>query len=305
MTVDLELNHIMSIPVGNKRDPLKLFVLSGLHAGAMAPLGGKTRYRVGSDIAGDIVLRDADVASHHVTIELENEVIRFESHADGVLVDKRLQVPKGHLCEPRLPFSFSIGNVNMRVAQDDEKKKSFLNVSQLKRKALFPVGLVMFCTFFIMMLYIPGMAGESGGREKLISRPELFVQDVPIETVRQELSVLLDESGLSNLKVQGNNSQLIVSGELASQEKSRWNNIQVWFDRTYGASYLLRSNLTEMQAPKVIIKAVWLGEFPYFIDEQGVRRYPGDIMADGWVLEKINIQELVLAKNGRQHILRL
>jgi hypothetical protein len=55
----------------------------------------------------------------------------------------------------------------------------------------------------------------------------------------------------------------------------------------------------------VHFQAVWLGPQPYVINERGRRLYPGAGLDDGWVLQRIENDRVVLVRDGRQFELTL
>src|SRR5690606_22609124 len=115
-----------------------LHILSGVHEGASAPVREGVSYRIGSDISGDIVLRDRGVAAHQVTVELRGNHIRLASHAAQVLVNGRLAVPPGHGCEQRLPCELSAGPVRMSIVMKRSDDGRTNSARRLARSVLFP-----------------------------------------------------------------------------------------------------------------------------------------------------------------------
>lgn len=293
----------MPTSVTEQRSP-NLFVLSGLHEGAALPLAAGTQYRVGRDIAGDIVLRDDGIHTHHVTLNVNDGMVKLVSHGDQVQIDRDIQIPDGHVCEARLPLCFTVGAVRMRIAHDrDEIRRPFRWPSSPTRVFL-PVVCGMFFVLSYMLGYPVGNASETATQTTWteVSEP---VRKPPAALAQQQLIERLATAGLGHLKVQAVQGQFEVSGELSDHGQPQWHDIQTWFDQAYGRDYMLRSRLTQGQEARLAIRAVWTGDSPYLIDGKGLRRYPGFITEDGWKLEKIGRSEVVLAKNGQQHIFRL
>jgi len=293
----------MSVFVSETRTP-QLFILSGLHKGAAVSLDTNTAYRLGTDMACDIVLRDAGIAAHHVTLNLAEGGLSLASHADLVQTDRKLKIPDGHVCETRLPLSFSIGDTRMQVAHPRDGRAAQASVLSSRMKVLFPAMAGIAIVLGYMLWYPVGIASEADSQTSLIALAEPE-KKVPLDLVRRQLEARLTASGLGQLQMRAGQSQIEISGELPIDAKTQWHEIQMWFDRAYGKDYLLRSKLTEAHAVRMVIQAVWTGASPYIIDGQGQRRYPGSVMEDGWVLEKIDRHEVVLVKNGQQHIFRL
>ncbi len=48
--------------------------------------------------------------------------------------------------------------------------------------------------------------------------------------------------------------------------------------------------------PRVRFQAVWFGANPYVINDSGKRLYPGAALADNWVLERIENNQVILAR---------
>lgn len=293
----------MSVVIEQERETPRLYILSGVHQGGVAPLGSHARYRIGASTDGDIVLRDQDIAAHHVTLELDADKVRLTSHADQVNIERRPLLAPGETYEHRLPFTFSVGSVRMRVAGATHQEKPVAGLAAVGSRAMLPVLAVLLGSLLFALLYIPGMASETTYRPD-VGIDRRATPRVAIDVVREQLKTKLIEAGLGNLEVDAVAGQFNVAGEVSEQARKQWHDIQVWFDRTYGASYQLRSKLTLAQAPELFIKAIWLGEAPYIVADSGERRYQGAVVANGWVLEKIGLHELVLARNGRQHVLR-
>jgi len=293
----------MSVVIDQERETPRLYILSGVHQGGVAPLASHARYRIGASIDGDIVLRDQDIAAHHITLELNADKVRLTSHAAQVNIERRPSLAPGDTCEHRLPLTFSVGAVRMRVAGATPPEKPAGGLTAMGTRTMLPVLAILLGSLLFALLYIPGMASET------TYRPDAAIDHratprVAIDVVREQLQTRLTDAGLGNLQIDTVAGQFNVSGEVSEPARTQWHGVQVWFDRTYGASYQLRSNLTLAQAPDLFIKAIWLGEAPYIVADSGERRYPGAVLADGWVLEKIGVHELVLARNGRQHVLR-
>jgi len=293
----------MSLSANAQRTP-QLFVLSGLHEGAAVPLDANITYRIGSSLEGDIVLRDEGVVGHHATLSVTEGFAKLASHAEYVQADRNLQVPDGHVCESCLPLSFDLGNVHMCVAYERVPEQTLSRHVFSRMKVLLPVFVGLCCILSSLFFFPVGVASEPTP-EKHSTRFDESAQKLPPNVVSRQLTEKLRASGLGSLQVQAGSSQLLVSGELPVGTAEQWHDVQVWFDREYGKDYLLRAKLTQAHAAQVAIQAVWLGPSPYVVDGQGQRRYPGAVMDAGWVLEKIGPHEVVLVKNGQQHIFHL
>jgi hypothetical protein len=64
----------------------RIFVTSGLHAGASVPLTVDHDLEIGSDGAADLILADARVAPHHARAQLQGQRLVLIASSDGVTV---------------------------------------------------------------------------------------------------------------------------------------------------------------------------------------------------------------------------
>lgn len=288
--------------VEGHRGEVALRIMSGMHEGASVALQENTPYRIGSDTHGDIVVRDEGIAAHQVTLKVSKGHVRLESHADHVQIHGKLTVPAGHLCESRLPCAFSIGPVRMSIVS--ERTGRVVGAKRLRANVLLPALAVLTMLFAYFLLPASGKTND------------VLAETAPADThaskripagdaVRRQLVARLNESGLSGLEVQVDGNVVQVRGALSDQQKAPWRDVQTWFDQHYGSSYLMRATLSVAVGPTLIIAAVWLGASPYLVDDGGVRRYPGAILDKGWVLKSISKKNIVLTRNGQEHIFRL
>jgi hypothetical protein len=56
--------------------------------------------------------------------------------------------------------------------------------------------------------------------------------------------------------------------------------------------------LTENKPPNLQLRAVWFGDRPYVITADGQHFNQGAVLDDGWVVQEIAQDHLLLAKDG-------
>jgi hypothetical protein len=91
---------------------------------------------------------------------------------------------------------------------------------------------------------------------------------------------------------------LAVSGILGAHDRTIWSDVQYWFDQTYRGRVALTNNFIESKPPNLQLRAVYFGEGPYVITAQGQHFNQGAILDDGWIIQEIGQDHLVLAKDG-------
>ena len=75
--------------------------------------------------------------------------------------------------------------------------------------------------------------------------------------------------------------------------------VQQAYDARFAQQVVLHPNVVaraEIAKPRVRFQAVWFGEKPYVINESGKRLYPGAALADDWTLERIERDQVILAR---------
>ena len=122
------------------------------------------------------------------------------------------------------------------------------------------------------------------------------------------LSQRLAQAGLDGLQVNDTGSHLVVTGEFAADQYTTWNDVRRWFDGQYGSDPVLISDAQPSPAadePAFEFRAVWLGDNPYVIGENGQRLYPGAALREGWVLSDIGDGRVMLRRGDQEFSLTL
>nr|WP_300311855.1 EscD/YscD/HrpQ family type III secretion system periplasmic domain-containing protein [Halomonas sp.] len=126
----------------------------------------------------------------------------------------------------------------------------------------------------------------------------------PAEALQNRLT----EAGLNDLQVEDAGNHLVVSGEFAPHQHADWQAVQRWFDESYGSRQVLISNAmpgVTPDHPDFRFQAVWLGDNPYVIGDNGERLYPGAALQQGWVLAEIANDRLTLRRGEDEMFLTL
>ena len=285
-------------------------VVGGLHDGVRVMLESGT-YRIGCTAEADIVLRDPGVMPGHAVLGVERGNIRLEATGDDVGVGTRT-VMKGHGCRLRLPLELSIGEASLRLSLVETRSagRSRLAIAGIAVASVCAVALIA-----LGFLREEGMAGvgptpapaptrvASSDPTAGLPAPEhdeheQIADPTMLERIRQELTAHIKDAKIRTLRVTIADGGLAVAGILGTRDRTSWSDVQYWFDQTYQGRAALTTNFTESKPPNLQLRAVWFGERPYVITAQGQHFNQGAILDDGWIIQEIGQDHLVLAKDG-------
>lgn len=123
------------------------------------------------------------------------------------------------------------------------------------------------------------------------------------EHAKAWLEQQLQAAHLDTVKVSNSNGQLSATGTFEQSQKPQWLALQQAFDQRYGQQIVLNPRVAvraDAAAPRVRFQAVWFGPHPYVINDSGKRLYPGAALADNWVLERIENNQVILARGAER-----
>ena len=286
-------------------------VVRGLHDGVRVMLENGV-YRIGSTAEADIVLRDAGVVPGHAVLGVQRGNVRLEATGDNVGIGSQT-VLKGHGCRLRLPLEFSIGEACLRLSHVEPQSGG--------RSPWAVTGLAVGSVCVIALLALGFLREEGKARVELAppsapttrlassdptaglaalarSEREQIVDPRTLERAQQEIAARLKDAKIHMLRVNVEDGRLAVSGILLAHERAKWSEIQYWFDQTYRGRLGLTANFTENKPPNLQLRAVWFGDRPYVITADGQHFNQGAVLDDGWVVQEIAQDHLLLAKDG-------
>jgi type III secretion system (T3SS) inner membrane Yop/YscD-like protein/type III secretion system (T3SS) inner membrane Yop/CscD-like protein len=296
-------------------DGVAFEVVGGVHGGVRLVLESG-EYGIGSTPEADIVLRDPGVMSGHAVLMVQRGRIRLAATGGDVGVGTQT-ILQGHGCRLRLPFELSLGGASMRVSRIETEAtgRSRLAIAGLAAVSAVAVVVVTIGLLREEVKAGPGRAATTVPSSE--SRAELASpgrEDGPTDTVSasahpvpliaeamHELTDRINAVNIRTLRVSVVEGRLAVSGALAPQDTPAWSAIQQWFDQTYRGRLVLTTNpgLGEARAmPTLQLRAVWFGERPYVITAEGAHFNQGAILDNGWVIQDIGEDRIVLSKKA-------
>ena len=288
---------------------LLLKVTAGVHDGVSLPLDSQT-YRIGSAADCDLTLSDRDVCAHHMTFQRQGSDLLIEAIGGDIVVDEHALVPVGHGLRCAMPCVLQIGGATIELSWPRSHRTE---ARKIPRGGWIAIGGAALSLLTIAAVQA-GVGDILGSTNTPLAYQPVEQSGAPAKDpapivggpVAASLATRLAEAGLSTLKVEAEGTRLTVSGNLGEGHRKIWSDIQSWFDRTYGGSYVLTSLVGAEAAkvyPKFNLQAVWFGEAPYAIGSDGTRLYKGAALEDGWIIKDIRDGRLVAGRQGEEFVL--
>jgi hypothetical protein len=293
------------LPLATRSIFPKLDVLTGLHAGATVDLESAV-CRIGADVQCTIVLSDPQIQPFHLTLLLDERHLTIEASGGDVMIGDRL-LSQGHGCRCRLPVEFRIGETALRLADAaGAERPRWPGRNPCLALGLLGSLLLAACLWLWQASPQPASLAAPANAMAATPVPPGGIAD-PAARLAQ-LRDRLDAAGLQALTTALHDDVVAVGGSVDDAQRLRWIEVQNWYDRTWGNQPWLRNEVALVptpRAPRVHFQAVWLGPQPYVVNERGRRLYPGAALDDGWVLQRIENDRVVLARDGKEFELTL
>jgi hypothetical protein len=297
---------------------MQLDITGGLHSGVHLPLTDGD-YAIGSSGGADIVLWDEGVAPQHVVICVEGHEIRVEAIGDDVQVNDN-DVAVGHGCRVRLPATLTIGTASLTLSRVGGGPSLIERLPFLEKITEHPItasaSVVGAALATALVFQIKGHAATEQKPPSLamLNNP-VVAAPLPVKSINAtadvdkaagELSQKLKVAGIDTVKLTTEGTQIVATGKLPESQASQWVAAQRWFDRTYSAKLVLTSSVFVGQAatpPALRLQAVWYGERPYIIADNGARYFEGAVLDNGWILHQISENGVTLRKDEEKLVL--
>ncbi|MDF0733057.1 FHA domain-containing protein [Pseudomonas entomophila] len=285
-----------------------LCVTHGLHQGGRIRLDA-TRYTLGSALDADFILNDPGIAPRHLVLRLADGKLAVEALGGEVRVEDRqgraVLVPAGSGYRGQLPLRIQLGEARLSIDLDAPVRAPTPVLPRwlAKPRLLLALGLMGICAMAFAFRAEPAKP-QAVAAATAPSTP----RPAPIAQARQWLEQQLLAAGFKGVTLTEVDGQLLAEGRHEQAQNARWVALRQAFDQRFGQQVLLRSTVSaqaETAKPRVHFQAVWFGDNPYVIGDGGKRLYPGAAVADGWVLERIDSEQVVLARGDERFTLTL
>lgn len=304
-----------------------LAIGAGLYAGTSHPLPAGT-YVIGGSVEADLVLMGEGLAPRHAKIVIGGCEASVEALADGVSLAGFGKLKASRAVMVTLPFELSVGNVSMSWTGPVGQPDTALSVSRDLRlfsgarvRSAAVVGVVAVSVVAAASSLVaadPGSAGSFVGanlRQAMAAAPSETVglakpertqrraapQADLINQAGEELKVEIDKAGLLNIAVDTRGGIVMTRGTVEPSAAGRWQAIEQWFDQRFKGEVLL-VNAVAVKAEKVpsslAIEAVWRGAQSHLVI-RGQKYLEGAMLDDGWSIRRIELERVVLERDGR------
>jgi hypothetical protein len=302
-----------------------LAIGAGLYAGTTQSLPAGT-YVIGGGVEADVVFMGEGLAPRHAIVVIDGNVARAEALADGVSLAGFGALKVGHPVAVTLPFELSIagllmswsttaGKSNNTIAAPRERR--LLSGGRLRSAAAFSAAAVTAAVIASNLLAVgSGSAGSfidslrpalattaettgSGKPERAapLSAPPASV----INDAAEELKDEIERAGLLNITVGSSGGVVVAQGTVEPNVARQWQNVQQWFDGRFKGEVLLVNGVA-VKAEKVpsslAIEAVWRGPQSHLVI-RGQKYLEGAMLDDGWTIQHIEAERVVLKRDGR------
>jgi Inner membrane component of T3SS, cytoplasmic domain/Inner membrane component of T3SS, periplasmic domain len=268
-------------------------IADGPNAGASVVLL-PGRYRLGSDAANDIVLADPDVSPSHAVLDLARDRADIIALAPGVLLQRRgLETDRPNAL--KCGAIITLGATRLRVAGPPVP-------SRRHHKALVPISLILL-----------GMAGAGiayGGATPVPIRAMQIAGAVDEATdgatlaraVAEFRAHLADIHSPFDLEVSASDGVVLATGTILPQDRTAWLAAEKWFDDHVKGQYALANRVRVAASagpPQLDVAAVSMAPVPNVITRDGQHYTVGAVLADGWSIDSITPDNIILRSGGR------
>ncbi len=294
----------------------KLEIVNGVHSGVQMELDDD-EYLVGMDASSDIVLRDNGVSPRHAKLRLEGRDARIEALGGDVEVGGR-QVANGHGCCVRMPVTITIGDAVLRLLPGQAPQSALARLtSAMNRLGDHPVKLaggVIACAIAVVAashamqgqtIQTPiadtARLDQTSPEQRNVGQAGPGSSASANQAAADELTAKLKEAGISSITVSANDGRLLAEGRLSDQQAAAWSSIQRWFDSKYAQSTVLVPNVAigPLTGPAPVrLQAVFFGQRPYIIADNGSRYYEGAVLESGWIIQRIEDDRMILGRDN-------
>jgi len=332
--------------VSIKAPTFELVVCSGLHRGVRQSLAAGT-YSVGRSMDADLVIMDPGLAPVHARLALDSDGCEVESAACNVVLNG-IRIEAGEALMVSYPADIHLDDVHVRCTRGptSRRKRSAVmglalgsTVSLLAAVLVFPglsagvdpaaarsdrlstpspgAGCEPGCLIkraddgtaapphapLLKLASSSPEAAPAGPKKNRLVSP-VVAASAAADALRQQLLT----AGLAAIEITTDATSITAKGTIDPSSLGAWRDIQQWFDRSFGISIVLTSEVearsVRPSAP-LTVQAIWAGSGSYVIDGRGQKLFEGALASDGWVIERIEQSRVVLRRGANTLAVRL
>ncbi|NEI67751.1 SctD/MshK family protein [Rhizobium leguminosarum] len=282
-------------------------VLSGLYSGLTGNSAPGANL-IGSGLDSDMVFVEQRLEPHHFRITfLRNSIeVEVEAVAAGISIEGRGDIAADERVVVPLPVVIHAGTMSILWSAPDAVQAGSIGIPRLLIPvvAMVLVGLLGIGGLSAIFFYggspdtlSANSHGAEPAPEQIINRPDDQVNQAAAKALQQEV----DRAGLHNIQIASANGIVTANGTVRPALVPRWQKVQQWFDhRTSGALTLVSGVAIkeEKAPPSIAVEAVWRGALPYLLIG-GQKYFVGALLDDGWTVDQIEDDRVLLSRNGQ------
>ena len=269
-----------------------VLVTSGPNKGAVLPLGHGA-FRLGAGLSNDIVLADPAMAEEQAVLTFDASGARVAPFAAGLSVDAK-PVQAGR----------SVAVTDGALIYAGETVLQVRGPPQPRRRAGWLLLAAPLLLVGVGGAALVGFASPSrGDAAPPNAAPATTAAAYSATEAADALRGRLQQAGLADrVSLTASSGAVVAEGNLPGPDLARWAEHQLWFDGRYKGALSLVNQVREAtpgERPQLQLRAVSTGRVPYLIAANGDRYVEGAIV-DGWAIDQISQDKVVLSRNGRR-----
>lgn len=286
---------VPALPAGPDEAPDSgwlVLVVGGPNKGAVLPLGHGV-LRLGAGLSNDIVLADPAMAEQQAVLTLDASGARIAPLAKGLSVNAKPVLPGRSVAVADSALIYA-GDTVLLLRGPPQPAR---------RRARWLLLAVPVLLAVVGVAALVGFASPSRGAATPHHVPAIAATARPATEAADALRERLRQAGLAGqITLTASSGAVVAEGQLPGPDLARWAEHQLWFDGRYKGALSLVNRVREAppsERPNLQLRAVSTGQVPYLIVANG-DRYVENAVVDGWTIEQISPDKVVLSRNGRR-----
>jgi len=272
----------------------RLEIADGPNSGAVVSLA-PGRYRLGSDTGDDIVLADPDVVPSHAVLQLTRDQGDITPLAGGVVL-QRSALRTGQPKMLKRGAVVTIGGTRIRVAETAATHRP-------QRRTLVTACLALLAVMGAAAVYHGALPVTVGATE--VSPPATPAHGpTTLAQAVADFRRYLAGTGLAKtVRINASGDVVVASGSIAPDDRGSWLDAQKWFDGHLGGRFALRDTVNVGEAvdpPQLAIAAVSMKPVPNIVTRDGQHLVVGAVLPDGWHIDRIALDNVMLSRGERE-----
>jgi hypothetical protein len=269
-------------------------IAGGPNSGASVALA-PGRYRLGSDAANDIVLADPDVSPSHAVLDLASDRAGITALAPGVVLQRR-RLGTGRTTALKCGTVVTLGATRLLVGGPGGLARRHRKVPGSICVAL--AGLVGAGAAY------HGATPVAVGAAQADPPAASGTSSVTLARAAADFREHLTSARLaSGVQVSASDGVVLATGSILPQDRTGWLDAEKWFDGHLGGRYALADRVrTEVpsELPKLEVAAVSMAPVPNVITRDGQHYTIGAVLQNGWCIDRITPNDIILRSGARE-----